>query len=292
MFGMTVTVFVHRHRECTATVALDWQNHHSDMATSSLDIPEIWDEILDHLQTSPKDLRSPALVCRSFARRAQSHIFRTIILVPSLRSARTTTTTTLAGRLKDIMTMSPHLIFLVQVLIIANGDEETISSLAQISWSRVHTLSLGIARRFDATAVATILDNMKTLVSVPSLRTLVFSGPFWDAAYLRIAFAHCTVALEHVRFRNCWTPIGTPMPTHGPPLDALFSPHPRPGPKLSSITLVFSPAVVDILRDPECALDSTSIRRVRAIKSMSPGFGAFVQRAKAISHLHLQGKGA
>jgi hypothetical protein len=277
----------------------------------TLDLQEIWDEIVDHLHGSPEDLKSSALVCRSFTYRAQSHIFRTINLVPPLifaarspdqtlqrSDARTSlvgspgpssrpSTTTLARRLRDLMALSSHLIVNVRTLHIGRGDEELLASIARIRWSRVHTLSLDLASYFHATTAST-LNDIKTLVAMPSLRTMVFAGAFWDSAHLQNAFDHCNTALEHVRFWHC-SPGYTPISTHTPTSNVQSSPRP----KISSISLTFSPSVVDLLRHPACGLDFSNLTSMVCSQSFSPAFSSFVRCVgSTISHLYVPGKGA
>ncbi|KAJ6448131.1 hypothetical protein C8R47DRAFT_1221966 [Mycena vitilis] len=97
-------------------------------APPSLAIQEIWDLILDYHKESSPDLRALALVCRAFVTRVQTHLFRNILLVPSLkRDARTPAAA--ARRLKKIM----------------NGDEETFVCVAEIHWTHLHKLKLGLS---------------------------------------------------------------------------------------------------------------------------------------------------
>ncbi|KAJ7481903.1 hypothetical protein FB451DRAFT_1030631, partial [Mycena latifolia] len=78
------------------------------MLTPSLPVQELWDYILDYLQDSPEDLESCSLVCQSFVPRAQSHLFREIMLTPMQGMA--------ANRLAAILASSPHLISYIRIL--------------------------------------------------------------------------------------------------------------------------------------------------------------------------------
>ncbi|KAJ7451947.1 hypothetical protein FB451DRAFT_1566015 [Mycena latifolia] len=89
------------------------------MLTSSLP-QELWDDIMERLEGLVKDLKSCSLVCRSFVPRAQSHIFRRI-LVRGPEEGKA------IGRLAAILSSSSCLVSYVQDLDIETCAEESLS---------------------------------------------------------------------------------------------------------------------------------------------------------------------
>ncbi|KAJ7829653.1 hypothetical protein B0H14DRAFT_3465480 [Mycena olivaceomarginata] len=208
--------------------ALMDQNHHLTMVAPYLRIQEMWDDIIDWLHTSTVDLKSTSLVCRSFARRAQSHIFHQIVLSSS-------STGRASAHLKDLMRSSPHLIPHVRVLYLPMANEETFVSVAQIRWSHLEALTMGLRQPGPG---AVTLDSIDVLVSLQFLRILSFQGPFWEGGDLQRILARCTMGLERIVFLQC-------NPTSFTPNVPVGNVSPRP--KISNLALTYSPWVVHLL---------------------------------------------
>ncbi|KAJ7607092.1 hypothetical protein DFH06DRAFT_1250177 [Mycena polygramma] len=253
----------------------------------SLAIQEIWDEILDYHSESPPDLRSLALVCRAFVTRAQVHLFHDIHLVPSLkRDARTPAAA--ARRLKKLMAKSPHLIHLARTLLVQNGDEETFVCVAEIRWTHLRKLKLGLSSFSAAGALPALVKSVGYLVGLDFLRSLVVQGRQWTPAALQGILACCNPRLEHIELRNCISHY-SPSSSHD---SALYhyarQPTSHPRTRVTHLTLVSSSAAVDLLTDPRCALDFSSLARLWYTDSVSSRLAPLLRSAE-ITHLYLLG---
>ncbi|KAJ6529923.1 hypothetical protein DFH09DRAFT_1327181 [Mycena vulgaris] len=102
-----------------------------------------------------------------------------------------------ARRLADILMSSPHLIMYINVLYIGKCDVEVLSALAPMAWSRLHTMLLS---HFAEGSHTPGLQNICSLVGLPTLRNLSLLGEPWQAAELFSIFVHCTSELVQDQF--------------------------------------------------------------------------------------------
>ncbi|KAJ7221279.1 hypothetical protein GGX14DRAFT_429378, partial [Mycena pura] len=253
------------------------------MAGSAILVQEIWDEIVDHLALACRaeamdmeDLKSASLIGRCFVSRPQSHIFRSI----SVQNMPRVTARVLAERLLDLMSSSPHLIRYVQALQIHSGDSVTLHSVAQIGWSHVYQLTLG---GVEAASGSVVLEKLTILVSLSSLRSLVFRIGHWDAALLCNIFARCTTGVKRFTFVHC-------NPAR---LSAPFVPSAVPS-TLARPTHIFlsaSSSMVDLLLDPTCPVDLSGLTHLRCVEFNNQRFNVLLGRVGAtLTHLHVIGR--
>ncbi|KAJ7877545.1 hypothetical protein B0H14DRAFT_3782692 [Mycena olivaceomarginata] len=161
------------------------------MIPAILPVQELWDQIVDELHQSRKDLEPCTLVCRALVARGQSYTFRYIHLMDGLR----------VNRLGRLLTSSPHLIPHIRHLSLRNCGAESFIPLQRIPWSNVETLTLMdpgpgfLGQSFDRSAY----EALYTLVELPSVWGLNICGPFWDAMELYRIFSHCTPSLQFIQ---------------------------------------------------------------------------------------------
>jgi hypothetical protein len=79
--------------------------------------------------------------------------------------------TIIAERLLDLLMASPHLIPYVRELEVNHGDFRVVQFVAQVPWSSVDQLTLGL---MDPGTGDVILDKVAGLVGLSSLHSLVF----------------------------------------------------------------------------------------------------------------------
>ncbi|KAJ7866018.1 hypothetical protein B0H14DRAFT_3595224 [Mycena olivaceomarginata] len=164
------------------------------MLPAILPIQELWDHIIDQLHRSQEDLQSCSLVCRALVARAQSHAFSYIHIESRVHSNRFT-------RLLKTSS-SPHLIPYIHHLHFKNCGGLSISPLDLIPWSNLDTLTL---HRHSSSRIAFychVLEELQTLVALPSMRRLKFCGRSWHSMELFDIFAHCTTALDDIDFET------------------------------------------------------------------------------------------
>ncbi|KAJ7851387.1 hypothetical protein B0H14DRAFT_3451352 [Mycena olivaceomarginata] len=158
------------------------------------------------------------------------------------------------------------------------ANEETFVSVAQIRWSHLEALTMGLRQPGPG---AVTLDSIDVLVSLQFLRILSFQGPFWEGGDLQRILARCTMGLERIVFLQC-------NPTSFTPNVPVGNVSPRP--KISNLALTYSPWVVHLLRDPTCALDCSALTHVYCQRSMSAEFEDFLYQHRAtITDFHFLG---
>ncbi|KAJ6550099.1 hypothetical protein B0H19DRAFT_1160361 [Mycena capillaripes] len=215
---------------------------------------EIWDEILDYLNTG-RDLKSSALVCRSFVSRAQMHLFHSIRL-----ERPTTPETRSAGRLAELLSRSPHLIYHIRNLYIGFCDVETLIAMVQISWSGL--LSISFARLYckprEDEQRTQLIDLTSTLASIPTLRNVYFHSSLWEADALCAVLGGCNIEVSRMGFYGAF--IGAPVlyPTSGTKPRMPQSTQPRPA--IASID-VFAVQTI-----PYFLLDALDLSRLAHVK--------------------------
>ncbi|KAJ6524904.1 hypothetical protein DFH09DRAFT_1189192 [Mycena vulgaris] len=173
------------------------------MVGSSMDIQEIWDEILDHVH-SRKDLKSSALVCRAFVSRTQMHLFHSITILPHL----TTPGTANPSRVVGLLSSSPHLVDYVRDLYMDGCDAEILGRIAQIAWSRLRSITFAQSKYWRGTLP---LVSIYHLVSLPTLRKISFhffnfETLTTDPNFLRTLLGNCRAGICDLRFSACYLP--------------------------------------------------------------------------------------
>ncbi|KAF8188940.1 hypothetical protein K438DRAFT_1936240 [Mycena galopus ATCC 62051] len=164
------------------------------METSGLPVQEIWDEILDNIE-SHWDLRAAALTCRAFVLRAQIILFRTVD-IRALNSPGL-----LANRLAKILAHSPHLVYHIHALHIRGCDAETLSPIAQIAWSQLEAISFCPHESESRWEMA--FDVIAALVSIPTLREISFNLMHWQPHTLRTVLAQCSPTVCSLSVTHC-----------------------------------------------------------------------------------------
>ncbi|KAJ7033261.1 hypothetical protein C8F04DRAFT_1396130 [Mycena alexandri] len=208
------------------------------MLPACLPVQELWDRIIDQLYHTPKDAHSCSLVCRSFVEPSQSLIFRDFFI------ARFGSSPT---RLADIFTLSPHLIRHARTLVLGDCDVNYVAPIVTIPWSSLRRLELcGMSRSSPA------LEEIYTLVELPSLRHLVFDGRRWTANQILAILSHCTPTLHRIEFRGCH-----PQPAALASVSSLPPTHRRP--VIRHLALHDSSSVSQILADPGFPLDMSGL---------------------------------
>ncbi|KAJ7483561.1 hypothetical protein FB451DRAFT_1234978 [Mycena latifolia] len=241
------------------------------MQTSSLPVQELWDHIIDYVNQSLEDLKSCSLVCQSFVPRAQSHIFRAIVISAKQDAA---------NRLAMILSSSTHLIHYTRILYFGSCAPEIISPLTRIPWSRVHTISFSRYREASQLPDHT-LEEICHLVGIPSLRSLDFHRGLWETDQLLRVFAHCTIGLDRVTFFACGLRIASNS-------GVAVSPAQRR--KIRFLSLKYSPRIPDILVHPACPLDFSVLTALHCVGAMRPATNTlFLQARLTISSLHISG---
>jgi hypothetical protein len=225
----------------------------TDMEASSLLVQELWDEMLDYLNSSRKDLLS-ALACRALTLSAQRHLFYSIQLDSGLK----------ASQLVEILSSSPHLIAYISELEINPYNPETLTPIAQVPWSRVSAISL--IKRGDAEEPA--LELLLPLISLPTLRRVSIRDGPWDTPHLRAVLANCSPPVTTLAFLACSTKIyaSPPSPREDPALLPSSSP-----PRITHLeimlptTEIFGRSISGFLVDPLCPLDLSRLLHVKCV---------------------------
>ncbi|KAJ7844905.1 hypothetical protein B0H14DRAFT_3868195 [Mycena olivaceomarginata] len=222
------------------------------MDASSLLVQEIWDEILDYLHSSRKDLLSSALACRALTPGAQKHLFYCIQLDSGLK----------ASQLVQILSSSPHLIAYIRDLEINPYNSETLTPIAQVPWSRVSAISL--VKRGDAEEPA--LELLLPLISLPTLRRVSIRDGPWDTLHLRAVLANCSPHVTTLAFLACSTKIYASPPSRRD--DPALLPSSSP-PRITHLEIM-TPTTVGrsisgFLVDPLCPLDLSRLLHVKCV---------------------------
>ncbi|KAJ7224630.1 hypothetical protein GGX14DRAFT_387303 [Mycena pura] len=156
------------HRWLTARYLPKWPMGNIVLVLSEknrLPVQELCDAIVDLLCDNKDDLRSEACASCSFAPRAQSHLFRKLIL-PITGIYSEDKSVAITQRLVDTMKFSPHLVPLVEILLFEFAEPAALDLLASIPWQRVHQLHLHIQSR----AFGFNPEGVQTLIGLPSVR--------------------------------------------------------------------------------------------------------------------------
>ncbi|KAJ6559356.1 hypothetical protein DFH09DRAFT_1279587, partial [Mycena vulgaris] len=165
------------------------------MVGSSMDIQEVWDEILDHVH-SRKDLKSSALVCRACVSRTQMHLFHSITILPHL----TTIGTANPSRVVGLLSSSPHLVDYVRDLYMDGCDAEILGRLRSITFAQSQYWR-------ETLPLVSIYD----LVSLPTLRKISFhffnfETLTTDPNFLRTLLGNCHPEICDLKFSMCYLP--------------------------------------------------------------------------------------
>ncbi|KAJ7693219.1 hypothetical protein B0H17DRAFT_1132683 [Mycena rosella] len=135
-----------------------------------------------------------------------------------------------------------------------------------------------LAQDLSASAPHT-LKGVQTLVGLSSLRNLSFLGNHWQVEQLYHLFAHCTPGLVGINFYAC-NPAFTPVPTQPT----------AQRPQIRSLGFHHALGIPDILVDPLCPLDLSTITEVHCARSMGPALEILLFQARlTIKSLHFGG---
>ncbi|KAF8212605.1 hypothetical protein K438DRAFT_1167923 [Mycena galopus ATCC 62051] len=215
---------------------------------------ELWDHIVDQLSQSQQDLRSCSLVCRALVARAQSHAFRGYILIESRVHG---------NRFARVLESSPHLIPYIRHLHFKNCGGLSITPLDLIPWSNLDTLTLHRHSSQNIPFYPHVLEEMHTLVALPSIRRLKFGGRPWRRTELFSILAHCTTALDDIDFGDCMlSPLSASVAAELP------VPHIH---KLKVRRLALDRSMVgEAIQDSACPLDVSGLTYVQSYLSTMP----------------------
>ncbi|KAJ6478972.1 hypothetical protein C8R45DRAFT_357675 [Mycena sanguinolenta] len=177
------------------------------MVPASSLVLDLWDVILDHLESS-RDLENSALVCSALVHPAQTRLFRTIDLGVPSRAA-------LANRLAALFADSPHLIGHVRTLRIAICNAETLTPIALVPWSKVSTISFSYnsnnAEEWPHSSA------IGTLVALRTLRTVSFYCMRWQLSSLRAVLERVSPTVCNLSVTHC-VPYDPPPDPGDPPM--------------------------------------------------------------------------
>ncbi|KAJ6512968.1 hypothetical protein C8R45DRAFT_330932 [Mycena sanguinolenta] len=151
---------------------------------SVLAIPELLDQTIDFLSRSRVDLHSCALVSKSWAPRAQFHIFQKIILLPPNDMK-------LLRRLRKTLEVSPHLAHFIRHLSISLNIH-LLESVARMILPRLEELcvqcTLPQYRCFGDTKTRFLVQS---LLRLPSIRRVELCGSFTSMSVIHAYFDKC-----------------------------------------------------------------------------------------------------
>ncbi|KAJ7204181.1 hypothetical protein GGX14DRAFT_398488 [Mycena pura] len=225
------------------------------MPSKRLPVQELCDAIVDLLLDNRYDLRSIARASRSFAPRAQSHLFR------ELKSV------TITQRLVDTMKSSPHLIPMVEILSFDGAKSPALDLLASIPWQRVHRLHLG---PIESRASGVNLEGVQTLISLPSVRHVQLEYECGTRYHRREVFgllSHLNPGVEVLEFINLSLKYSPSHPYYNNEFPKTQDdptpppPHSRAVvPRLRQLGLIRSPG--DFLCEPGCPLDLSALHEL------------------------------
>ncbi|KAJ7021011.1 hypothetical protein C8F04DRAFT_1403211 [Mycena alexandri] len=244
------------------------------MSVPSLSVQELWDTILDFLDDSRPALKSAALVCASFASRAQSHLFREIHLPTSHYGQGhinlNNRTVTQASQLALLMNSSPHLVRYVRSLSLGICETGAVVPLARILWTSVHTLCLD---RMHYIPSEDFLGGIQTLIGMPSLRMVSLGGrgdDSWSSQELSLVLSRCGAGVQSIGFkyinpRRCAVSIDSESSGQRP--------------TIRELRLDRSPGIVELFNDPAPLLDFASLRHLKIRNSSDTiAFDSFLRR--------------
>ncbi|KAF7353948.1 hypothetical protein MVEN_01081200 [Mycena venus] len=234
------------------------------MLPAILPVQELWDHIVDQLSQSQEDSRSCSLVCRALVARAQSHAFSYIHIESRVHG----------NRFARLLESSPHLIPYIRHLHFKNCGGLSITPLDLIPWSNLDTLTLHRHSFSNIPFYRHVLEELYTLVALPSIRRLNFCGRLWHRTELFSIFARCTTALDDIDFGDCsLRSLSASVPADLP------APHIYK-PKVRRLALDRS-VVGEAIRDPACPLDVSSLTYVQSYSStMPPSHWALILRSR------------
>ncbi|KAF7360851.1 hypothetical protein MSAN_01114500 [Mycena sanguinolenta] len=219
------------------------------MAASSPLVQELWDEIIDYLHDSRPTLLSCALVCRALVVRAQTHLFRSIV-VASHRHPTTISVTHLA----EILSLSPHLIDYVCDLYIGRCDAATLMPIVVIAWSRMSAISFVHS---SEEPVAPALDLLSALVSLPTLRKILFYSNAWTADNLCVALTACNPGISALAFHSCSPEISDLSVDDNPTTERSHRL------RITHLDLFFADTIPDFMMNAACPLDLSGLQHVK-----------------------------
>ncbi|KAJ7174767.1 hypothetical protein C8R46DRAFT_1189434, partial [Mycena filopes] len=250
------------------------------MPVPSLPVPELWDAIIDCLRDYPYTLKSTALVCSSFAARAQSHLFRKITFpivifrgygeqIVNLEQLSRTQ----APKLVAVMTSSPHLIPYVRSLSLRCYEANTVIMLARIPWTSIATLTMA---DMSPGVFPELLAATHKLIGMPSLRSVSLEAAHdtsWTGTVLSPILSHCGAGVQSITF-NYFNISG-----HAEFVDSEST---RQRPRIRELELNNSPEVVQIFNGPASPLNFSDLNRLRIWRSSgTAAFDSFLHRAGA-----------
>ncbi|KAJ6454371.1 hypothetical protein C8R45DRAFT_601828 [Mycena sanguinolenta] len=219
------------------------------MAASSWLVQELWDEIIDYLHDSRPALLSCALVCRALVVRAQTQLFRSIVIASHRHS-----TTISATELAEILSSSPHLTDYVCDLYIGRCDAATLMPIVGIAWSRISAISFA---HTSEEPVAPALDQVSNLVSLPTLRKVSFYSNAWTADHLRVVLTNCNPDVSALAFHSCSPEMLDPSIDDNPSTKRSHLP------RITHLDLFFADTVPDFLINAACPLDLSGLQHVK-----------------------------
>ncbi|KAJ7023363.1 hypothetical protein C8F04DRAFT_182614 [Mycena alexandri] len=173
-------------------------------------IQDVWDQIISCLEDSQPDLRSCALVSRSWTARAQYHLFRRV-LIPGPDFLNLETVHNPCGRLGQILSGSPHLIPFIRILDVP-FTTEVLAQVCAMGLTHLEFIAfaLGHSNTTDSTP-APIFDYAQHLIALPSIQKLGFSAarvqPGYNLTGMTRIFCDLSLRLEHLRFSGFYCGI-------------------------------------------------------------------------------------
>jgi hypothetical protein len=178
------------------------------------------------------------------------------------------------NRFTRLLETSPHLIPYIRHLHFKNCGGLSITPLDLIPWSNLDTLTLHRHSSSRIPFYRHVLEELQTLVALPSMRRLRFRGHLWHSMELFGIFAHCSAALDDVDFGDCFLhslPASVPADLPAPRIHRL---------KVRRLALNQS-VVGEAIRDSACPLDVSGLTYLQSQSStMSPSNWDLILRSR------------
>ncbi|KAJ6568078.1 hypothetical protein DFH09DRAFT_438653 [Mycena vulgaris] len=222
-----------------------------DLPLSALDVQELLDRCIDFRAHSRYDLLACALVSRSWAAAAQSHLFREVLFNMDRYSSEL-----LWWQLRGTLSASPHLIRHIRLLFV-NSDALTTPGFLEIcNFPFTHLKDVYIHQSNDVTLVRAM--GMQQLFSLPSLRRVGFLCYYIEAASFPRIWERSAAGVRHLQV--CCDELSTE------PLVFTSTDHDVPSIVLESLQLASGnvistlEGVGDWLMNALCPFDLSSLR--------------------------------
>ncbi|KAJ7181236.1 hypothetical protein C8R46DRAFT_1345337 [Mycena filopes] len=236
-----------------------------DPCASVLGTAELCAYIVDFMHGSVKDLKYCALVSSTFTSSAQSHLFYELNLGgpnPTFSSPNQDD----CKRLRECLEAYPHLSSFVRRITVRL--DANLAYLVGLPLSRLDFLFLFEDTGWYVQAGASLAAQ--SLLSLPSLRTLVVRASFPDPAMLNVLFAHCTPTIRTLDLR--YVTVDDVASSSQAPVSAAKI-------QIKELRLAHTGGIAEWFAAPQCPVDLGHLRHLDTHMSTSPGMALLLQRA-------------